>query len=270
MQTSIEPKIDISVIIPNYRSEGYLEKNIISVSEKIGRVADIEIILVNNDGKEKLENIKKSFENVKIIDRGENIGFGAAINLGAKMAQGKYLFFLNPDCEIIAGDARQIIDLFEADKSIGILGCQLVGDDSQIQKWSAGTEMTISNLIRNNLGFPGGQKIWESKKKIRASWVAGTAMFVKKGLFDEIGGFDEKYFMYFEDVDLCKRAEEAEKKTMYSPNFKVRHFGGGSYEDKRIQKRHYYDSQRHYFKKHSGKIGYSVLSVLQQVFGLKL
>ena len=269
MATLSGKKIEISVIIPNYQSERYLEKNLRSVFEKIGSLAETEIILVNNDEEERLESIEKSFGSVQIIDHGENIGFGAAINLGAKKARGRYLFFLNPDCEIIAGDARQIIDLFESDKNIGILGCQLIGEDSQIQKWSAGTEVAILNLVRNNLGFPSSRKIWKKENKTRANWVAGTAMFIRKAFFDDLGGLDEKFFMYFEDVDLCKRAEEAGKKIYFFPPFSVRHFGGGSYEDKKNQKKHYYDSQRYYFKKHSGKVSYCFLSILQRVFGLK-
>jgi GT2 family glycosyltransferase len=269
MKTSIGQKVDISVIIPNYRSECYLVKSIASVREKIGSLFNAEIILVNNDEKERLENVKNLFKDVFIIDHGKNIGFGAAINLGARIAQGNYLLFLNPDCEIMSGDIRQIIDEFESDKNIGVLGCQLVGENGSIQKWSAGTEMTTVNLIKNNLGFSSSRKIWENENKIKASWVAGTAMFIRKELFKELGGFDEEYFMYFEDVDLCKRAEEAKKKNYFFPHFKVKHHGGGSYEDKKRQKKHYYDSQRHYFKKHNGKISYYILNILQQVFGLK-
>jgi GT2 family glycosyltransferase len=269
METLSGKKIDISVIIPNYQSRRYLEKNIQSVFEKIGTQISVEIILVNNDKNESLESIKASFENVLIIDHGKNIGFGAAINLGAKMVRGSYLFFLNPDCEIISGNISQAIDLFEADKNIGILGCRLIGEEGHVQKWSAGTEVTIFNLIKNNLGFPSSQKIWKNKDRIEASWVAGTAMLIRKELFDEIGGFDERFFMYFEDVDLCKRAEKAGKKTYFFPHFAVRHFGGGSYDDKKVQKKNYFNSQRYYFKKHNGKMSHCVLGILQRAFGLK-
>jgi GT2 family glycosyltransferase len=269
MEISSIQNFDISVIIPNYRSECYLEQNISSVIEKIESLLSTEIIVVNNDEKEHLKNIKNFSKNVFIVDHGKNIGFGAAINLGAKMARGKYLFFLNPDCEIIAGNINQIIDEFNSDKNIGILGCQLVGEDSQIQKWSAGTEVTILNLLKNNLGISSSRKIWKNENSIIANWVAGTAMFIRKELFDELGGFDEKFFMYFEDVDLCKRVEKADKKIYFFPHFKVRHFGGGSFEDKKSQKKHYFDSQRYYFEKHSGKVGFYILNMLQRISGLK-
>lgn len=269
MKTLIGRKTDISIIIPNYRSKRYLEENIFSISNKIEPQVQAEIIIVNNDKKENLEDIKNRFSNIQVIDHGKNIGFGAAINLGAKKASGEYLFFLNPDCKIISQNIKKVINEFKIDRNVGIIGSQLRGIDNRVQKWIAGTEMTMLDLIRNNLGFPSSRKIWISKHKIKSHWVSGAAMFIKKELFDKLGGFDKEFFMYFEDVDLCKRVRKAGKDVYFFPDFKVRHLGGGSCENKENQKKNYFSSQRYYFKKHNGKMESCILKILQGTFKLK-
>jgi GT2 family glycosyltransferase len=267
MKTSIQSKVNISIIIPNYRSEHYLKTNIASVYDKIGPSnLTFEVIIVNNDKEATLEEIRSQFQRVIVVDQGKNIGFGAAINLGVKKAKGKYLFFLNPDCEIISQNIECVINEFEENLKTGIIGSQLIGSDDEIQEWSAGAEITIINLIRNNIGLSNSRKIWRKKSKVKANWVAGTALFVRKDLFDEIGGFDERFFMYFEDADLCKRARNYGRDVYYLPDFKVRHFGGGSYENKKVQKENYYNSQEQFFKKYYGMPGYLIVKTLRNIF----
>jgi N-acetylglucosaminyl-diphospho-decaprenol L-rhamnosyltransferase len=269
METSNLSKVNISVIIPNYRSEQYLKANVASLYSKTSLSnLSLEVIVVNNDEREKLEEIRLEFQEAIILNHGENVGFGAAINLGAKKAKGKYLFFLNPDCEIISSNIECVIREFEVNPEIGIIGSQLIGADGQTQEWSAGTEITIINIIKNNIGLPSGRKIWRNKKKVKADWVAGTAMFIKREFFDKISGFDENFFMYFEDVDLCRRARNYGRDVYYFPEFKVRHFGGGSYKSKKIQKENYYNSQEQFFKKHYGRAGYLIIKTLRTAINL--
>lgn len=266
MKTFSDQKPDISIIIINYQSERYLENNLVSVYGKIFPEVRCEIIIINNDRKENLELIKNRFPEIKIAGRGRNIGFGAAGNLGAKAAQGRFLFFLNPDCEIVSQNILEIINEFDKDKNIGIMGSQLVRKNGKAQKWICGKEMSLSNLIRNNLGFSRSRKIWESRKKIKTDWVAGTAMIIRKIFFEELGGFDEKFFMYFEDMDLCRRIRKAGKKVIYFPNFKVKHLEGGSFAGKKFQKSLYYDSQEYFFKKHRSKPEYFLVKLIRKLF----
>lgn len=265
MEISNGRKYDISIIIPNYKSEVYLKNNLESVYGWINPQINGEIIIVNNDESEDLEKIKKEFPNVGIINHKKNVGFGAACNLGAKTAKGRYLLFLNPDCEIISKKAGKIINEMESDGNIGILGGQLIDGNGKIQKWCAGAEANLLNLFRNNLGFSKSCDIWKNKAKIEADWVSGTAMFLKKELFEKICGFDENFFMYFEDMDICRRIRKDGKKIIYFPEFKIKHLGGRSYKNEKIQKKHYYDSQEYYFEKHCGKIQASMLKFARKI-----
>ncbi len=287
----------LSFIIVNYQSEKYLAKCVSSIKEKISGV-DYEIIAVNND----LEAQPPSevLGEIRLINTGRNAGFGGGCNIGAKEARGDILCFLNPDTEIVSENIQDLLDRFNEDDKLAIIGPRLIVETSEsgvsTQWWCAGKEVTILSTILNNLGYKRDKKIWESPVPVECAWVSGAAMFVKKDLFSnppqspfskggELGGFDEKFFMYFEDIDLCKRARMAGYKVLYYPDFAIKHFGGKSFTphqknknmqecnnkqnifnrillktgqvffgagflDKKEQKRYYRKSQRRYGKKY--------------------
>jgi hypothetical protein len=236
----------LSFIIVNYQSEKYLFKCLSSIQEKILGVG-YEIIVVNNDA----THLETSFPSeIKLINTGKNIGFGAACNLGARSAQGEILCFLNPDTEIVSNNILDLLDKFDKYDKLAIVGPRLVDEKNNTQEWIAGKEVTIWSTLMNNLGYKRDQKIWESAVPVECAWITGAAMFIRKDIFDRLGGFDEKFFMYFEDVDLCQRARQLSYKVLYFPEFTVKHFGGKSFLNKKRQKKYYYVSQLKYFKKY--------------------
>jgi GT2 family glycosyltransferase len=232
----------LSFVIVNYQSEKYLAKCIASVQEKVLGV-EYEIIVVNNSNLE-----AELPSEIKSINSGKNIGFGAACNLGAKSAQGKILCFLNPDTEIVSENISELVQEFN-NTNIGIVGPRLVDEKNNTQEWIAGKEVTILSTLLNNLGYKRDENIWESTVPVECAWVSGAAMFIRKDIFQKLGGFDEKFFMYFEDIDLCRRARQAEYKVLYLPSFIVKHLGGRSFFNKKLQKRYYHASQYRYFRK---------------------
>lgn len=255
-----DKKLSISIV--NFRSENFIEKCLASVF-KYFPAQELEVIIVNNDEKENLEEIKKTFPEIKIIDHKKNVGFGAGHNLGAKEAKGEIILFLNPDAEL-EGYVEPVINLLK-DEKVGIVGPRLLDSRGKTQKWSAGMETSLGGILKNNFGFPAGRYIWKSKKNKSAGWVSGTALFIKKNLFEEIGGFDENFFMYYEDEDLCKRVREAGKKVVFSPEVEVRHLGGKSAICKKTQKKYFYESQDYYFQKHLGGWQLVALKFLRKI-----
>jgi hypothetical protein len=217
--------------------------------------ADYEIIVVNNDEAPlfaafEKEGIAEDLK-IQIINNPKNVGFGAANNIGTKAAKGEILCFLNPDTEIITENILEITNKFNENKNIGIIGPRMVEEDGRTQEWIAGKEVTVLSIFLNNLGYKRDKQIWESKSPIECAWVSGAAMFIRKEIFEKIGGFDENFFMYFEDIDLCKRARLVGYKVIYFPEFVINHFGGKSFElDKKKQKKYYRKSQWRYFRKY--------------------
>lgn len=252
----------LSISIVNFQSKDFIEKCLASVFEKNKNI-DLEVIIVNNDENEDLKEIQKKFPEIRIIDHKKNIGFGAGHNLGAKEAQGGILLFLNPDAEII-DSITPILGLFD-DEEVGIAGPCLITEKGKIQKWSVGLESSLGGILRNNLGIPKSRKLWESNKTRKVDWVSGAAFFIKRDLFKELGGFDENFFMYYEDEDLCKRARTAGKKVVYFPAVKVKHWGGKSMPERKTQKKYFYKAQEYYFKKHLGNFRTRMLKILREI-----
>jgi GT2 family glycosyltransferase len=265
MQISNTSNKNLSIIIVNYKSKNFLEECIVSIYKKINPSISFEIIIINNDTEEKLDFILEKFSKIKIINQKKNAGFGAGNNASFEESNGKFILFLNPDSEIISDNINEVLQQFYADEKIGVLGSCLLVPSGEIQKWSTGVEINFYNLILNNLGFLKSKKIWQSQEIISTEWVSGTAMFVRRSAFLEIGGFDENFFMYFEDMDLCRRIRNLGKKVVYFPQFKVKHKNGQSYESKKKQKEDYYNSQEKYFKKHYGKVQFYLIRLLRKL-----
>jgi len=252
----------LSFIIVNYRSSKYLKQCIASILEKVLQV-DFEIIIVNNDEEKinELESVSKDcleiFESkeinkpnkkINIIEVNENVGFSRANNIGASRGQGEYYCFLNPDTKIISKNIESLIMKFDGDSAIGAIGPKIL-KNGNIQLWSAGVDMTWDEILRGKVGMAKSEKIWQSNKEQDVDWVSGASLFINKDVFSEVGGFDEKFFLYYEDVDLCKRIKNINKKIIYCPLFEIEHLEGKSSNKKYKQKKEYFKSQEYYYNK---------------------
>ena len=257
----------LSIIIVNYQSAAYLQKCLASLF-RFNSEIDLEIVVVNNDKKENLNKIKEKFPAIILINTAENKGFGAACNLGVKSSQGELLFFLNPDMEILRS-LEPIIEVFEKNPEVGAVGPKLLGKDERIQEWSTGVEISFLDLIRNNLGLPSSRKIWESSVARETFWISGAALFVPRKIFSGIGGFDENFFMYFEDNDFCRRIGQTGKKLLYFPDVAICHLGGKSSQDPKKQKEYFFASQDYFFQKHFGSWQVFWLKFLRRIFLIK-
>lgn len=243
-----------SFIIVNFKSAELLPDWFASLSNTQLSPNEYEVIIVNNDASEneKLDTFQKQHD-FKLIHAESNLGFGRACNRGAREASGEILGFINPDAQFISGNLHTISERFQNDPSLGIIGLKLLTQDGTIQEWSTGTEVTLWDILRNNLGVPKSRALWESTEPIKVDWVSGASLFIPKNLFQEIQGFDEDFFLYFEDTDLCKRAKAQGKSILYFPNISVKHLSGQSATSKKQQKQDYYASQDLYFSKHRPK-----------------
>lgn len=239
----------ISIIIVNYKTPLITLACLESI-EKHCRREDYEIILVDNSSTEADAEMFKAREmagRLKLIVNRENRGFGAANNQAAGAAYGELLFFLNNDTVVKKDILPAIKESFAEEKSLGVLSPRLFLSDSSAQPYAYGQFLDLAGLMK-----PG--QIAEPKSDVAfpVDWVSGAALVVRRELFDRLGGFDEKFFMYFEDMDLCKRAKESGCEIKVLPKVQVTHLVGASREGKAKQKRDYYDSQDYFFRKHYG------------------
>lgn len=221
--------MNVSIIIINYQTPKLTSaclKSILSFPHN-----EREIIVVdNNSSDNSLEIISQEFsqeieeEKIKIIPSSVNLGFGGGNNLGAKEAKGEFLLFLNSDTLIKEDIFKSALDIFQQDEKIGLISPLLMTEEGLEQKDAYGPWPNLKNLIfKRANNYP--------------DWLSGCTLFIRKSLFEELKGFDENFFLYFEDVDLCFRASKLGYKVKVDRNSKVIHLGGKSLKDNRQRKR---------------------------------
>lgn len=239
----------LSLLFVNYRSVSLLKQAIASWELPL-KDFQYEIIVVNNDPDENeaIENLALSGK-VVVKNIGKNIGFGAANNVAATLAQGEWLFLLNPDTEYVAGSIEELLPVLEAyPDSLG--GVCLVNDSGKEEMWSGGYFPTLWKLLQYHLMGPPSQAPWNQSKFVETDWVSGAALLISRENFRQLNGFDESFFLYFEDVDLAWRAKQSGLMVWRSPVLTVCHRSGASHSEQSQQKRVYYESEQRYFSKH--------------------
>ena len=241
--------MNFSIIIVNHNTKE-LTKNCVNSVLKNRVGGSVEILIVDNasrDGSARM--LRKYFKNkITLIENKENKGFGAANNQGAAAANGKYLFFLNSDTIIKNNMFTELERSFSRDKNIGVVAPKLLLEDGDEQPRAFGDFPNPTNVIFEKFKPPAGYR----NNPFEVDWASGAALAVKKSIFERLGGFDEKFFMYFEDVDLCKRIKESGYKILVNPRASLTHLCGKSLSGFSKRKAYYYESQDYFYKKHYG------------------
>ncbi len=251
----------LSLIVLSYNTQNVTKTCIQSIRKQYQHELDsgeFEIILVDNASEDdSVAIIKQKFNNLKIIENKKNFGFSKGCNIGASIARGQYLFFLNSDAQI--GDGlEKMIAYADSDKQIGILGAKMENEDGSAQP-SAGKFYTPFNVF---LMLFGGEKIGmlrSSPKKItNVDWVSGAAMMIRKDLFDALHGFDENFFMYIEDMEICFRAKKKGYTVSFFPDIKVIHGHQGS-SSRSFAIHNIYKGLLYFYKKHKSNMEYTII-----------
>ncbi|MBI2596208.1 glycosyltransferase family 2 protein [Candidatus Daviesbacteria bacterium] len=251
----------LSVIVVSYNSEQFIEKCIASVLKYLPD--NSELIVLDNNSVDKTVDISKKFlPKIKLISIDKNLGFAKGNNKAANEALGDYLFFLNPDTWISKPIMEELIEFYEAEDA-GIVAPKLIMPNGHTQSsvknlptvWGAFKEFILG--VQNSYG----EFVPKTEKPIAVQVVYGAALLISKKLFDQIGGFDEKYFLYYEDVDLCRKVLNKDKKIYYYPAAAVNHIVGGTKSSQ--------DKYRLNFKSAILYHGYFKFLILQIIFRLR-
>jgi GT2 family glycosyltransferase len=247
----------ISIILVNYNGADVLIDCLVSL-EKFIPIGGHEIIIVDNKSQDNSINIVSNlFPDVKLIRLPKNIGFGAGNNAGVKVAKGEFLFFLNTDTIFTSNIIPHLMELISEDSHIGIVGPKLLFPDGTFQisfapKIGIRGEF-LSKKMHENSQNKNNLKIIEReiKQAQEVDIIVGAAFLIRSNLFNLLGGFDENFFMYFEESDLCQRARDKGYKILYTPHVSLIHAKGHSV--KKLSSRmalEYRRSQLYYYQKH--------------------
>lgn len=254
----------ISIIFVNYRSAGRLAAALESLFRIEGDRPDIEVIVVNNDREESLvlRGLRKTYRFL-LLENEQNLGFGQAANIGACEARGGIIGFLNPDTVWQKKSLEEAGRIFGKNQQVGVVGMSLIGSDGRPEAWSFGKEPALRRVFCNNLWPFRKNPSREKTGLLAVDWVSGGALFIRKNIFSDLGGFDGDFFLYFEDADLCRRVRETGYGVGLSLELLVVHHGGTSQTSFREQKRFFYASQDRYFRKHRPRWEFFLLKALR-------
>lgn len=206
----------ISFIILSYNKPKLLLDTLESLYAQV-KVPYFEVIVLDNNSFENnVEQVKKQFPKVRLILNQENLGFAKACNIGADNAKGKYLAFVNSDIIFYSNPMTKIIEILESQNEIGVVGLQLLNPDKSLQPSSHRFPSLKLRLIQlsglKKLIIKLYPKIQVSAQSGFVDFVSGGFMVLSKELFAKVGKFDEFYFMYYEDCDLCYQIQKNGKK----------------------------------------------------------
>ncbi|MEY8870691.1 glycosyltransferase family 2 protein [Gaetbulibacter jejuensis] len=221
--------MDLSIIIVNYNGEKYLSDCLESI-EKQCQGFSYEIIIWDNDSKDNsIEFLQDNYiDKIKLIASKDNLGFAGGNNAAAKYAKGKYLLLLNNDT-ILLNPLKSILELMNKDSRIGVLGIKMLNGNKEYTVSSGLLPKTYQlsyfkwfSII--NKEFASGD--FSSNQPIEVGWLSGSFLVTPKKLWDDIGGLDETFFMYVEDVDYNKEVEKRGYKRVFIPSLEYIHFIG--------------------------------------------
>ncbi|MEJ5198315.1 MAG: glycosyltransferase family 2 protein [Anaerolineae bacterium] len=268
---------DLSVIIVSWNVRELLRACLQSLESGVKRQESevLEIIVVDNastDGSAAM--VAAEFPQVRLIANAENRGFTGGNNQGIAAARGRYILFLNPDTVVIGDALAQMMAYLEAHEDVGVVGPQLRYGDGRLQSscrrfptlWSALFESTPlawhwpNNPWARRYRMEDQVSSTAPGEEIEVDWLVGAALMTRRAVLDQVGGFDEGYFMYSEELDWCRRVKAAGWRIVYLPTAQIVHYEGKSSEQV-VAARHirFQTSKVRYFRKFHGPLAAAIL-----------
>lgn len=257
----------VTVCIVSWNTKDLLDSCLSSVY-RLTQGFGFEVIVVDNgssDGSPRM--VSDKYPQCKLIQSGKNLGFAGANNLGAKIARGPYILFLNPDTELKSNSILDMADFLSENPSYGAVGCRLLNRDGSIQYVCARTYPTpfnqfcflsmLDRVLPNSKFFSTVEmRYWDHRDSRDVDCLSGACIMTRKEIFEDLKGFDEKIFMYAEDVDLCFRMRKAGWLIRYMAGHGVFHYSGASsrrQRDRFFSVKKQREANTYFFLKHFGK-----------------
>lgn len=255
--------LKLSIVIVNYNTRDLLEELLSFLSEAKYSFS-FEVIVVDNNSPDGSSNmIRNNYPNMHLICNSENTGFARACNMGIECTCGEYVLFLNPDTKIL-DDALQTLVLFlDTHAQAGVVSGRVVYPDMTDQGVARkfptpmnsifGRKSVLTRIFPNNKYAHTYLTClqYESGHPFEVDWVSGACLMVRKQILDDVGFFDEKFFMYWEDADLCYRIKEKGWKVFCVANAIIIHYEGKSTGKKKAHLIvEFNKSAYHYYRKH--------------------
>lgn len=261
----------LSVIIVSYNAASFLEKCLLSVEKFLPKNAEI-IVFDNASPERSVEKFPAQFPHIQFILNDENIGFSSGNNAAVKQAKGEYVLILNPDTIVYEDFFSKIIDFAEKTPNLGALGVRMLDGDGNFLPESKRNIPTAWSSFNKLFSRNSGKTYYAihipTNKNAQVEVLSGACMLMKKTVFEKVGGFDEQYFMYGEDIDLSYTLLQSGYQNYYLGEVAITHYKGESTIKNELYLKRFYGAMEIFIQKYYKKqkpIQYYIM-----LLGLKL
>ncbi|MDZ7798396.1 MAG: glycosyltransferase family 2 protein [Patescibacteria group bacterium] len=268
------PRLELSIIIVSWNVSKHLNICLNSIYKNSENI-EFEIIVIDNNSKDNtLSLIKKKFPQVKLISNKKNFGFATAVNQGLAQSKGKYLLLLNPDTVLLPDTLKKSLTYMKKNHFTGVMGPKILNSDLSLQPSCRRFPTTLSQtliLLKIHHIFPKLRSLrkylmqdFDYKESKEVDQVMGAYFLIRRSVLEKVGGFDENFYILFEEVDFCRRVKEVGLKVDFYPLVKIIHHGGESFKKvKSIRSQiNFNRSLLYYFKKYHSSFSYYWLALL--------
>ena len=254
--------LKLSIIIVNYNVKEFVKNLLISLEKALKNFTSEIIIIDNASSDGSVEDIKNKFPTIKLIANKNNVGFGKANNQGLEIADGEYIVLLNPDTIVKENTFKNLIDFIQEKPDVGMVTCKVLNPDGTLQlacrrsfpgPWTSFTKVTgLSKLFPKSKLFARYNLTYLNENEINeVDAVSGSFMMFKKNVYNKVGGFDSRFFMYGEDLDLCYRVQSKGYKVYYVPTTEIIHYKGESTKRSSLDEtKIFYEAMHLFVQKH--------------------
>ncbi len=252
---------DLSIVIVNWNTRQLVLDCIRSIYET-AKECRMQVIVVDNASEDgSVQAVRQQFPQVEVIENRENLGFARGNNQGMAVAEGRYLCLINSDVVVLEGCLNHLMNYLDAHPQVGMVGPKLLWKDRTLQ-WSCRKFPSLWNTFCPAVGLPrlfprvpffSGEHMgyFPHDRVCQVDVLVGAFLMVRREAYEQVGGMDENYFMYCEEVDWCRRFHDAGWKIVFLPEAQAVHYGGGSSDREPVRFfREYCLSLVKYWKKH--------------------
>lgn len=258
----LDPAISLSIIIVSWNVSQLLQNCLDSIYKNRG-ILNLQVIVVDSgSADDSCEMVRAHFPQVTLFDMQENVGFPKGNNIGLQAAVGQNILLLNPDTVVIADAIPKMLSFLEQNPAVGLVGPMLRYPNGDIQSSRRRFPAVSTGLFESTwfetLAPPKLLKNYYMQDKpdneiCEADWVMGAAMLTTREAVERIGGMDERYFMYSEELDWCKRIKTAGYKIFWYPDAEIIHYQGASSDQASTFRHiHFNRAKLRYFRKYHG------------------
>ena len=248
----------LDAVVVTYNSSAYVRACV----EPLCNDEQINVVVVDNHSTD--DTVKAASQlDVRLIRQDENRGFAVGCNTGWRAGSSKFVVFLNPDCRVEAADLLSLVGLLDADATCGVVGPRIVDANGALEhsqhRFPSPRISFFRAMLLHRL-WPRSPWAFDVTDPLaydtpgQPDWLGGACIAVRRETLEELNGFDERFFMYYEDMDLCKRIRDTGAAIRYAPEITVQHAGGASAPKTRMIPI-FASSRIRYARKHGGVVG---------------